>query len=193
MTQPSSQLASRYVQPIHYRTYPGGLLEVTQAVSIENEFGWRVDIPKGFITDGASIPRLLWPLIGHPFQGDFLQAAVYHDLLCHHAWLLGSYQHRVMADAFFFWLLTELKIPLWKRTAMYLAVRMWGRWSYRPRSVEHYLEVTHGETDFSNTLSEEIFHETEHHNDLSNDDEDFGFGLLDDLEPEQLGGSSAAA
>ncbi len=124
------------------RIVSNDLVEVTSRMSICNEFGWRVDVPRGFVTDGASIPRLLWPLIGHPLSGEFLQAAIVHDLLCHHAFLLKSYEHRVMADAFFFWLLAQLHVPYWKQALMYVAVRLWGRWTYEPRSLEHFLEVT---------------------------------------------------
>lgn len=36
-------------------------------------------IPKGFVLDGASIPRLCWRLVGHPFDPDYICAAVVHD------------------------------------------------------------------------------------------------------------------
>ena len=36
-------------------------------------------VPAGFITDGASIPRWLWRLCGHPFEEPRLYAAVLHD------------------------------------------------------------------------------------------------------------------
>lgn len=39
-----------------------------------------VDIPLGFLTDGASIPRILWNVI--PPWGIYGQAAVVHDRLC---------------------------------------------------------------------------------------------------------------
>lgn len=39
-----------------------------------------VDIPLGFLTDGASIPRVLWNII--PPWGIYGQAAVVHDRLC---------------------------------------------------------------------------------------------------------------
>jgi hypothetical protein len=35
--------------------------------------------PEGSITDGASIPRFLWPIIGNPLQGPYRRAAVLHD------------------------------------------------------------------------------------------------------------------
>ncbi|WP_459555411.1 DUF1353 domain-containing protein [Lacunimicrobium album] len=186
-----SKHASRHVQAICYRTYPGGLLEVTRPVKVENEFGWEVRVPARFLTDGASIPRLLWPIVGHPFQGEFLQAAVVHDLLCHHAWLLGSYQHRVMADAYFFWLLTELKVSWWKRTAMYLAVRLWGRWCYRPKNIDHFVEVTKHATEMAQIMTEKKAGVGDATISMvCDDDDDFGAGLLD--EPDEPSGSGTA-
>ncbi|MGR3967837.1 DUF1353 domain-containing protein [Pseudomonas sp. 910_23] len=41
-----------------------------------------VTVPKGFITDGASIPRTIWPLLS-PW-GTYGKAAVVHDYLCVH-------------------------------------------------------------------------------------------------------------
>ena len=32
-----------------------------------------------FRTDGASVPRLLWPVLGSPFDPALIEAAVYHD------------------------------------------------------------------------------------------------------------------
>ena len=38
--------------------------------------------PKGFITDGASIPRIAWSFIGGPFEGQYRKAAIIHDVAC---------------------------------------------------------------------------------------------------------------
>lgn len=38
--------------------------------------------PKGFITDGASIPRIAWSIIGGPFEGQYRKAAIIHDVAC---------------------------------------------------------------------------------------------------------------
>ena len=39
-------------------------------------------VPKGWIVDGASIPRVLWTLVGSPFVGDYRRASVVHDYYC---------------------------------------------------------------------------------------------------------------
>ena len=40
------------------------------------------DAPKGMTTDGASIPRALWTLIGSPYTGNYRRAALVHDSAC---------------------------------------------------------------------------------------------------------------
>ncbi len=42
----------------------------------------RYVVENGYETDGASIPRFLWSVVGHPFDVHYLNAAVIHDKLC---------------------------------------------------------------------------------------------------------------
>lgn len=93
----------------------------------------RVLVPKGFESDGASIPRLVWPIVGPPIRGKHFRAAVVHDCLCDYAARRKCYGLRIIADAVFYYLLAVDRIPYWKRAAMYLAVRFWGRYTYKPR------------------------------------------------------------
>ena len=46
-------------------------------------FGAKIEmlIPKGFIFDGASIPRFFWRVVGHPFHPKRVIAALVHDAL----------------------------------------------------------------------------------------------------------------
>jgi hypothetical protein len=47
--------------------------------------GKRWSVPKGEPTDGASIPKVLWTVLGHPFDPDFINAAIIHDHFCRQA------------------------------------------------------------------------------------------------------------
>ena len=47
-------------------------------VSINN---LHFTIPKGFITDGASIPRIFWSIFP-PYRSEYFSAVVIHDYLC---------------------------------------------------------------------------------------------------------------
>jgi len=76
-----------------------------------------VRIPKGFTTDGASVPRLFW-WIFPPNRTDYLPCAIVHDFLCDKC----EYKR---ADTIFKECLKELKVDWFSRTVLYLAVRLY--------------------------------------------------------------------
>jgi hypothetical protein len=80
----------------------------------------NIKVPKGFITDGASIPKICWTIIGHPF-GKYLEAAVIHDYLYYRGLL-----SRKKCDRIFLNDMKKLRIFALQRWAMFRAVRMFG-------------------------------------------------------------------
>jgi hypothetical protein len=88
---------------------------------------WKIAIPKGFETDGASVPRPLWVFFP-PFGGDYDEAAVLHDFLYRTEFLCLE---RVVADAI---LIEAMKVcgtgPL-ARWSIFLGVRAGGWVTYR--------------------------------------------------------------
>jgi hypothetical protein len=85
-----------------------------------------ITVPVGFITDGASIPRFAWGLIGSPWSGRYSRAAVVHD------W--GYFKQampRLTVDRIFLQGMRILGVPRWKRILMYAAVRAfaWKPWN----------------------------------------------------------------
>lgn len=88
-----------------------------------------VTVPKGFITDFASVPRALQWLI--PPMGRYGAAAVVHDYLC-----VTNHVSRKEADVIFLHLMRQEGVKPWKAYLMYAAVRAYAR------TVEglHYLE-----------------------------------------------------
>jgi hypothetical protein len=91
--------------------------------------GQVIEVPTGFVTDFASIPRVFWRLILP--TGTHREAAVVHDWLYH----CGD-RERVVADAIFFEAMRVCGVPAWRRWAMFLAVRVggWGAWRSHRRS-----------------------------------------------------------
>lgn len=95
--------------------------------------GGRVDytVPAGFVSDGASIPRILWPLIGSPWgPGPHGKAAVLHD------WLYATAPvSRARADRLFLEALEVLGIGWLKRWTLYTGVRSggWVAWNSHRR------------------------------------------------------------
>ena len=106
-----------------------------------------VSVPKGYITDLASVPRFCWAFIA---QFDVARAAVVHDIL--YEKINTAYKgekiltkhdrekYRKVADDVFKEGMESAvpEVPKWKIWAAYNAVRLFGRWainSSAPRRV----------------------------------------------------------
>lgn len=82
-----------------------------------------IKIPVGFITDLASVPRIMWSFL--PPDGKYAKAAIIHDYLYDNA-----LRSKTEADLIFLDAMTVLGVPKWKRTIMYLAVKYFGHGKY---------------------------------------------------------------
>ena len=105
-----------------------------------------VTVPKGYITDMASVPRACWAFIA-PF--DVARAAVIHDIMYEKintqykavnesaaaeegpATKKERESYRKIADDVFLEGMhaSEPPVPAWKKYAAYYAVRVFGRWA----------------------------------------------------------------
>jgi hypothetical protein len=59
----------------------------------------NLDATPGFLTDGASIPQALWSVVGSPFTGKYIGAAVVHDVGCTSRKYSWQVTHRLFYDA----------------------------------------------------------------------------------------------
>jgi hypothetical protein len=86
--------------------------------------GAIVDVPAGFVTDFASVPRLpfAYLLVGNIAH----RPAVVHDFLYQTHWT-----SKRKADHIFLEAMKTVGIAWWRREIMYLAVKYFGRSSYR--------------------------------------------------------------
>ena len=88
-----------------------------------------VTVPQGFFTDGATVPRLLWPIF--PPWGEYGQAAVTHDYLCTTLTLTKNGDNPILkitqaeVDKIFEKAMKVLGTPWWKRKIMYWAVHLY--------------------------------------------------------------------
>lgn len=57
-------------------------MRLLDAFSYVDQTGGVWDAPKGSLVDGASIPQAFWTIIGGPFEGDYRNASVVHDVAC---------------------------------------------------------------------------------------------------------------
>ena len=83
---------------------------------------------RGLVFDGGTIPTfvgLLWRIIGHPLDPDFVRSTAMHDDECNKKVRPSSEVHRRFYHA-----LRAEPIPAWKARAMYAAVATFGpRWT----------------------------------------------------------------
>jgi len=113
------------LNPLHLELMPDGRnARLFKNFRVKISDRQTVVVPKGFVTDFASVPRLFWRIV--PPWGVYSPAAVVHDYLYHNGAL-----SRKESDRIFLKLMKRLDVPLWKRTVMYLAVRLfgWSAWS----------------------------------------------------------------
>lgn len=97
----------------------------------ETPAGVRIDLHPGFETDGASVPRALWRLVGPPWAARYAPAAVVHDVL-----YASELVPRKVADCLFREAMGQLGVSWWRRSVMYRAVRMGGAAVWRKHTPE---------------------------------------------------------
>jgi len=99
------------------------LYELAEPLTVVMQVGMgelRIMVPAGFVTDLATVPRVLWPFIAP--SGPHQRAAIVHDYLYQ---CVGDVS-RFLADAIFRDLMRQLDVPLWRRVLAYYAVRAFG-------------------------------------------------------------------
>jgi hypothetical protein len=122
----SANAAGHYVGSLVVTmTHTDGVhMVLTQPFEFVDDDGTLWPVPKGAMTDGASIPKVFWSVIGGPFEGLYREAAVIHDYYCDRRTRKWEDVDRVFYDA----MLVSGVDPI-KAKVMYAAVR-WGgpRW-----------------------------------------------------------------
>ena len=98
---------------------------------IKKKGGDTIVVPAGFITDGASIPRFAWSIIGGPMSGKYVAAAILHDWLYH----IQTFS-RKKSDLIFLKAMAVLGVTRLKRKTIYWAVRIGGRWAWNSHKRE---------------------------------------------------------
>ena len=89
-------------------------------------YGKTFTIPAGYLSNGFSCPRFLWPLISPAIDSRTLRSACIHD------WLYENHVlTRAQADKYFRGRLIEDGFPRWKAELSYIGVRVFGgsHWS----------------------------------------------------------------
>ena len=102
-----------------------------------------ITVPAGLLTDLASVPRLVRPVIGK--VGPHLEASIVHDFL-YIAWQdLGGRgardRDRAFADKLMRVAMAAANVTGWKIVAIYNAVRLGGNGPYKGRDRRRYVRI----------------------------------------------------
>lgn len=101
----------------HHPRSDYAILKQTEFISYR---GTCYQVPKGFMYNGANIPRLVWTLLGlHPWHPKVIRAALFHDFMYDKGF-------KDIADKGFKSLLKLDGCNCFQYMACYLAVRLFG-------------------------------------------------------------------
>lgn len=115
----------RFTGPLDVRhSDPAGRTKTVLAAFAFEGPGDRIEVPAGFVTDFASIPRWLWWL--YPPDGRWAQASVVHDVLYRF-----QLRNRAQADAIFLEAMAVARVPAHRRWIFYLSLRLFGGIAWR--------------------------------------------------------------
>lgn len=92
----------------------------------ERGSGLTVTVPAGYMSDGASVPRILWPLLP-PWGDRATRAAILHDFICgelDEGRALPGAETRPACDWQFYLALLALDVAEWRATICWLGVRL---------------------------------------------------------------------
>ena len=95
------------------------------------KLGHRIIIAKGFVFDGASIPRVFWLSTGCPFRPRYRAATVVHD------YLYSIKSDRKLADQIFKQMLLDAGVSKVKTAMMYRSLRMFGKKFWKKSDPSH--------------------------------------------------------
>lgn len=107
----------------------------------------KVTALHGMPTDGSSIPKVMWNVIGSPFVGNYVRSSIIHDALYTSQGLGKLNKNQV--DSLFLEMMKIEGVSWWKRTLMYWAVRLGGAkaWNSVEKDGKDYCEI-----DFINSI-----------------------------------------
>lgn len=119
-----------FLTPLDVRELPDGQWELLADLVYQGNTD-RIVVPKGFVTDFASVPRFLWNIV--PPYGKYTKAAVLHDFLYRKqppVRMMNDVMARITredSDGIFDRTMEELGTSRWRRWVMFKAVRNWGQ------------------------------------------------------------------
>lgn len=122
--------------PDRLKFYDAGMRGSSRLFQLAEDFRYvssygTITVPKDFITDGASIPKMFWSILG-PF-GDYFEAAVIHDFLYSPSNVKFP---RNMSDIIFKEGMYNVGVPWYRREIIFRAVQLFGSSNYKGNPAE---------------------------------------------------------
>jgi hypothetical protein len=114
---------SRFADPTYFTVKPMGWAPGPQQPALP-----KVEVPVGFVTDLASVPRLFWSLL-RP-DGDYAYAAIVHDYLY---WNQAT--TKAEADMIIKLAMEDLEVAPSQVTAIYQAVSHFGETAWKSNAL----------------------------------------------------------
>jgi hypothetical protein len=105
----------------------GGGIVTRKRICFIDSVGVFWNVPYGFPCDGQSVPRPLWPIIGHPLETESIRAACLHDR--YYRW--PDMRTREQIDRMFYEALIADGVNVAEARAKYRAVRWFGWFAWR--------------------------------------------------------------
>ena len=106
---------------LRFYAYKKWILKKKYSYKVNNRI---IEVPENFITDLASIPKILWNIF-EPAGENYTRSSLIHDYLyskdCKYIEI-----SRKEAEQIFLEIMKERGVPFWKRHLMHKAVRMFG-------------------------------------------------------------------
>lgn len=117
----------RFLDPLVLEYIDGRNWKVVTEFDYHTDIGSLgiVHVPAGFLTDFASVPRVLWRVL--PPTGKYGKAAVVHDYL----YRTRGIATKAQADSIFLEAMTALGVDAVTRHIMYEGVHIFGGHSYK--------------------------------------------------------------
>jgi len=107
-------------------TEPDRRMKLLQDFTFVDSKGTEWTAKKDYELNGANIPRLVWPIFGSPYYGNFRRASVVHDYFCEDV-RKYDYDAQAVHDIFYEGMLED-GVPAPKAWIMDRAVRLWNWW-----------------------------------------------------------------
>ncbi len=98
-----------------------GRVKLLNELTFTDPAGREWHAPVGLVSDGASIPEVLWSIMGNPFAGRYRRAALFHDEACRNREASAKDSHRMFYDAM---IADGVELEVAQR--FYAAVRLFG-------------------------------------------------------------------